>query len=44
MAVVAGCVLVPSAHLVSKDWGLLVGGLAAGTLALRSQPPLGPLR
>ncbi len=33
MAVVAGCVLVPSAHLVSKDWGLLVGGLAAGTLA-----------
>ena len=33
MSVVLGCVLVPLGHLVSTNWGLLTGGVLAGTLA-----------
>jgi hypothetical protein len=28
-----GCVLVPVAHVWSSDWGVIVGGTAAGTIA-----------
>lgn len=33
MSVVLGCALVPAGYLVSTDWGLLTGGVLAGTLA-----------
>ena len=33
MSVVLGCTLVPLGYLVSTNWGLLTGGVLAGTLA-----------
>ena len=44
VALVAGAVLGPALHLVNPDWGLLIAGLAAGTLAFlveRRWPPAG---
>ena len=33
LSVVLGCALVPAGYLVSTNWGLLTGGVLAGTLA-----------
>ncbi|MCY3823810.1 MAG: hypothetical protein OXG62_08075, partial [Nitrospinae bacterium] len=33
ISVVLGCALVPMGYIVSTDWGLLTGGVLAGTLA-----------
>ena len=37
-ALVAGAVLGPTLHLLTPDWGLLLAGIAAGTLGFALRP------